>query len=162
MKMAKKRENRYSDRHPDDGEGLGFFRRWSHRDHRRGLHPQFPDFRAGEKPFKWWRRWRVDAAGGRNKAKLCFRPIALRGTGADFLGGQQNYEAYYRWESRTRKRYGYPPFYAFNESCSTHAAAYLNKTELEEILLCFQRESSGEQRVFWSVRRGDLSRPWPG
>lgn len=107
----------------------------------------FPDFRAGEKTFQMVAQVAGRCGRGKDRGKVVlqtYRPDEP----ALLFGGQQNYDAYYRWESRTRRDYGYPPFSHMLRVVLTTPADYLTHAELTEIRTCFQRESQGDQRVF--------------
>jgi primosomal protein N' (replication factor Y) len=107
----------------------------------------FPDFRAGEKTFQMIAQVAGRCGRGEERGKVVLQtyrpeePVLL-------FGGQQNYQAYYHWEVRRRKQFGYPPFTHLMKVVMTTPADYLEKDELEEIRQNFLLDKDETVRVF--------------
>ena len=99
----------------------------------------FPDFRSGERTFQMIAQ--VAGRCGRSREQgtvilQTYRPDEP----ALVLGGLQDYDTYYRWEEKNRRRFGYPPFSHMMRVLLTTPPDYLKKEELKEIRGCFPAE----------------------
>lgn len=107
----------------------------------------FPDYRAGERTFQLIAQVAGRCGRGEERGMVIlqsYRPDEP----ALLFGGQQNYEAYYHWEARSRKKYGYPPFTHLMKVVITTPLDYLKRTELKEINRLFLAETGETLRVF--------------
>lgn len=107
----------------------------------------FPDFRAGEKTFQMIAQVAGRCGRGEERGKVILQTYRPEEP-ALLFGGQQNYEAYYRWEAKSRKKFGYPPFTHLMKVVMTTPADYLERDELEEIRQGFLVEAKEAFRVF--------------
>ncbi|HMM05603.1 MAG TPA: primosomal protein N' [Clostridiales bacterium] len=107
----------------------------------------FPDFRAGERTFQMIAQAAGRCGRGRERGTVILQSYRPEEP-ALLFGGQQNYEAYYYWEAKRRKKYGYPPFTHLMKAVMTTPADYLNREELEEMNQIFAAESGETVRVF--------------
>lgn len=107
----------------------------------------FPDFRAGERTFQMIAQVAGRCGRGQERGRVILQSYRPEEP-ALLFGGQQNYEAYYHWEAKSRKKYGYPPFTHLMKAVMTTPVDYLKREELAEIYRIFLAESGETVRVF--------------
>ncbi len=107
----------------------------------------FPDFRAGERTFQMIAQVAGRCGRGKERGTVILQSYRPEEP-ALLFGGQQNYEAYYHWEAKSRKKYGYPPFTHLMKAVFSTPSDYLKREELAEMNRIFVAESGEAVRVF--------------
>lgn len=108
----------------------------------------FPDFRSGEKTFQLIAQvaGRCGRSDEQGKVYLqTYRPDEP----ALLFGGQQDFEAYYQWESISRRKFGYPPFCHLLKIVFTVPVNYFSGEDLPQLRKILEKtDETRSLRIF--------------